>query len=57
MPDKLLEPLLAPIRKRQQARLEKQKELNIVFGEQDAVDALSYAGLEETVDHLCIDGI
>ena len=57
MPDKLLEPLLAPIRKRQQARLEKQKELNIVFGEQDAIDALSYAGLEENVDHLCIDGI
>lgn len=57
MPDKLLEPLLAPIRKRQQARLDKQKELNIVFGEQDAIDALSYAGLEENVDHLCIDGI
>lgn len=57
MPDKLLEPLLAPIRKHQQARLDKQKELNIVFGEQDAIDALSYAGLEENVDHLCIDGI
>lgn len=57
MPDKLLEPLLTPIKKRQQARLEKQKELNIVFGEQDAIDALSYAGLEENVDHLCIDGI
>ena len=57
MPDKLLEPLLATIRKRQQARLDKQKELNIVFGEQDAIDALSYAGLEENIDHLCIDGI
>lgn len=57
MPDKLLEPLLAPIRKHQQARLDKQKELNIVFGEQDAIDALSYAGLEENIDHLCIDGV
>lgn len=57
MPDRLLEPLLAPIRKRQRARLDKQNELNIVFGEQDAIDALSYAGLEENVDHLCIDGI
>lgn len=57
MPDKLLEPLLAPIRKRQQARLDRQKELSIVFGEQDAIDALSYAGLEENIDHLCIDGV
>jgi hypothetical protein len=57
MRDKLLEPLLAPIKKHQQARIYKQKELNLTFGEQDAIDALSYAGLEENVDHLCIDGI
>lgn len=57
MPDSLLKPLLTPIQKRKQARLEKQKELNIVFGEQDAIDALSYAGLEENIDYLCIDGI
>lgn len=49
--------LLAPIKKRQEAHREKQKELNIAFGEQDAIDALSYAGLEENADYLCIDGI
>lgn len=49
--------LLEPIKKRQQARKEKQKELTLTFGEQDAVDVLSYAGLEENVDHLNIDGV
>ncbi len=57
MRDKLLEPILAPIRKRQLAREERKKELAISFGEQDAIDILSYAGLEENVDHLCIDGV
>jgi len=57
MRDKLLEPILAPIRKRQQARSERQKELIVTFGEQDAIDTLSYAGLEENVDHLCVDGV
>lgn len=28
-----------------------------MFGEQDAIDVLSYSGLEEDVDHLCIDGV
>ena len=57
MKDKLLEPVLAPLRKRQAARLEKQKELNLAFGEQDMIDTLSYAGLEENEDYLCIDGV
>lgn len=57
MYDKLLNPVLNPIRKRQQARVERQKELDVVFGEQDATDILSYAGLEENIDHLCIDGV
>ena len=57
MQEKLLQPLLAPIKKRRQARAERQKELSIVFGEQDALDVLSYAAMEESVDHLCIDGI
>lgn len=57
MRDKLLEPILAPIRKRQLAREERKKELAIAFGEQDAIDVLSYAGLEENIDHLCIDGV
>lgn len=57
MRDKVLEPILAPIRKRKLAREERKKELAIAFGEQDAIDVLSYAGLEENIDHLCIDGI
>lgn len=43
--------------KRRQAKQEKQKELSLTFGEQDAVDVLSYAGLEENADYLCIDGV
>lgn len=41
----------------QKNKEEKQKELSLMFGEQDAVDVLSYAGLEENVDHLLIDGV
>jgi conjugal transfer ATP-binding protein TraC len=33
------------------------KELAFSFGEQDKIDILSYAGLEERADHLCIDGV
>ena len=46
-----------PIRKRKQARIDAKKELNLTFGEQDAIDILSYAGLEENLDHLNIDGV
>ncbi len=49
--------LFAPIKNRQKQYEEKQKELSLAFGEQDAVDVLSYAGLEENADHLCIDGV
>lgn len=35
----------------------KADELNLAFGEQDALDLMSYAGLEENIDHLNIDGI
>jgi type IV secretory pathway VirB4 component len=45
------------LEKRRQIKQEKQKEMTLTFGEQDAVDTLSYAGLEENVDHLLIDGI
>ena len=54
---KVIDPITAPARKRKQARIERQKELSITFGEQDAVDILSYAGLEENIDHLNIDGV
>lgn len=36
---------------------ERPKELALLFGEQDNTDILSYAGLEEQADHLCIDGV
>lgn len=52
-----LDMIQAPIKRRQAIRIEKQKELDILFGEQDALDILSYAGLEENIDYLCVDGI
>lgn len=48
---------LATIKKRKLSRQAKQKELTVTLGEQDATDILSYAGLEENVDYLCIDGV
>lgn len=36
---------------------ERQRSLAFSFGEQDDIDVLSYAGLEERVDYLCIDGV
>ncbi len=33
------------------------KELSLTYGEQDALDVMSYAGLEEKVDYLSIDGV
>lgn len=38
-------------------RDERPKELALAFGEQDNLDVMSYAGLEERVDYLCIDGV
>lgn len=49
--------VLEKIQHRKKLREEKQKELSLTFGEQDAVDVLSYAGLEEEADHLLIDGV
>ena len=40
-----------------QQRDERPKELAFQFGEQDNIDILSYAGLEERADYLCIDGV
>lgn len=37
-------------------RGDKPKELALSFGEQDPMDIISYAGMEEQVDYLCIDG-
>ena len=48
---------LSKLRDRKQAKHDKQRELSIALGEQDEVDILSYAGLEENVDYLCIDGV
>ena len=40
-----------------QQRDERPKELALEYGEQDHVDLLSYAGLEEQADYLSIDGV
>jgi len=40
-----------------QERDERPKELALAFGEQDNLDVLSYAGLQEQADYLCIDGV
>lgn len=37
-------------------RDERPKELKLLLGEQDAMDVMSYAGLEEQADHFVIDG-
>jgi type IV secretory pathway VirB4 component len=42
---------------RRKSKKDKADELNLSFGEQDALDLMSYAGLEESIDHLNIDGI
>ncbi len=49
--------LFAPLKDKKKQHGNKQQELSLTFGEQDALDVLSYAGLEENVDHLCIDGV
>jgi conjugal transfer ATP-binding protein TraC len=42
---------------RKEQKVQKHKELAFRFGEQDSLDVLSYAGLEENIDYLCIDGV
>lgn len=39
-----------------QQRDDRPKDLALSFGEQDPMDIISYAGLEEQVDHIVIDG-
>lgn len=55
-PKQLASSLYAPILHHKQQRAARNRELDITFGEQDMLDVLSYAGLEENVDCLCIDG-
>jgi len=55
-PEKLLQPIDKAKAWKQQ-RNEKPKELSFAYGEQDQLDMLSYAGLEEQADYLCIDGV
>ena len=45
------------IKQRQKKKQAAASELSFTFGEQDAIDTLSYAGLEENIDYLCIDGV
>jgi type IV secretory pathway VirB4 component len=48
---------MSKIALRRTKKKEKMRELNLAFGEQDALDVMSYAGLEEKVDYLNIDGV
>ena len=41
----------------QKQREERSNKLSFSFGEQDEVDLLSYAGMEEKPDYLCLDGV
>jgi type IV secretory pathway VirB4 component len=49
--------LIKSIRTHREAQLAKRRELTLTFGEQDTLDIMSYAGLEENADYLCIDGV
>jgi type IV secretory pathway VirB4 component len=51
----MIEPLNKIVEWKKQ-RDERPKELALMFGEQDQTDVLSYEGLEEQADYLCIDG-
>jgi conjugal transfer ATP-binding protein TraC len=42
---------------KRKSKKNKADELDLAFGEQDALDLMSYAGLEENIDHLNIDGV
>lgn len=46
-----------PIMKQLESKKAKQREVKLSFGEQDALDVMSYAGLEENADYLCVDGV
>jgi len=48
---------IATMRKRREARELKAKELKLIFGEQDMLDVMSYASLEETPDYINLDGV
>lgn len=47
---------LKRVRAWKRQRDERPKELSLTYGEQDPMDIISYAGLEEQIDHLIIDG-
>jgi type IV secretory pathway VirB4 component len=44
-------------KKRRQAKRTKARELSLAYGEQDALDIMSYSGLEERSDYINIDGV
>src|ERR1700741_4700061 len=48
--------LVKPIINWKQRRDDRPKEHNFSYGEQDPMDIISYAGLEEQSTYLCIDG-
>ncbi|MDQ5932532.1 MAG: conjugal transfer ATP-binding protein TraC [Patescibacteria group bacterium] len=48
---------ISTLKKHREAKEAKRRELSLSFGEQDALDVMSYSGLEETPDYLNIDGV
>lgn len=48
---------LSLLTKRREAKEAKARELSFTFGEQDALDIISYSGMEETPDYVEIDSI
>jgi conjugal transfer ATP-binding protein TraC len=51
-----IQPVTKRIAEWKKRRDERPKEVALTIGEQDQLDALSYEGLEEQPDYLCIDG-
>ncbi len=49
--------LTKPLTDWKQRRADKPKQHNLSYGEQDPMDIISYAGLEEQASYLCIDGL
>lgn len=43
--------------RRRESKRERAREINLTHGEQDSLDVMSYAGLEENADYLNIDGV
>lgn len=52
-----LDAITKPLTDWKQRRADRPKEHSLSYGEQDPMDLISYAGLEEQASYLCIDGL